>query len=84
MTTPNLPGDLPEDFSRLEQLIHQAALKGIEIASTSERHLFFQALRDLIHEKDMAGDHIAVDTLNWAYEQIADRVPLQHLRDKNH
>ena len=33
---------------------------------------FFQQLRLLMHEKDVAGDEIAVDVLNWAYNKLAE------------
>lgn len=76
MTPINLPGETPDDFAKLQTLLMQAAMRGMEIASVSQRHDFFQALRELIEEKDLSGDQIAVDTLNWAYEEIANRIPL--------
>ena len=76
MSPINLPGETPDDFAKLQTLLMQAAMRGMEIASVSQRHDFFQALRELIEEKDLSGDQIAVDTLNWAYEEIANRIPL--------
>jgi hypothetical protein len=32
---------------------------------------FFNALRDLIREKDMENDQIALDVLDWAYQRLA-------------
>jgi cell fate (sporulation/competence/biofilm development) regulator YlbF (YheA/YmcA/DUF963 family) len=76
MSLKNLPGDLPDDYAKLKDLVDQAVHRAIELAESAQRFEFFQALRDLIQEKDLAGDQIAVDTLNWACEQIASRIPL--------
>jgi hypothetical protein len=35
---------------------------------------FFERLRMLAHEKDVSGDEISVDVLNWAYEKLAEEM----------
>ena len=35
---------------------------------------FFQRLQMLAHERDVSGDEIAVDVLNWAYEKLAEEM----------
>jgi hypothetical protein len=44
----------------------------IEVIRMSERVKLFSKLRNLIYEKQYENDHIAADTLGWAYEKLAD------------
>lgn len=44
---------------------------GIQLGKDRQRVEFFQAFRLLMHEKDVAGDQIAVDVLSWAYAKLA-------------
>jgi hypothetical protein len=44
----------------------------VEIIKMSERVKIFSKLRNLIYEKQYENDHIAADTLGWAYEKLAD------------
>lgn len=37
-----------------------------------ERLAFMSKIRDLIIEKDVANDQVAVDVLNWAWERLAE------------
>jgi hypothetical protein len=42
-----------------------------ELGEDRQRIEFFDALRDLIREKDAEGDSIAVEVLSWAYEKLS-------------
>lgn len=42
------------------------------LGGMAERIEFFSALKDLISEKDLAGDVVAVEVLSWAWEQLSD------------
>jgi hypothetical protein len=44
----------------------------VELIRMSERIRVFSKLRNLIYEKQYENDHIAADTLGWAYEKLAD------------
>jgi hypothetical protein len=44
----------------------------VELIKMSERIKLFSKLRNLIYEKQYENDHIAADTLGWAYEKLAD------------
>jgi hypothetical protein len=44
----------------------------VEMIRMSERIRVFSKLRNLIYEKQYENDHIAADTLGWAYEKLAD------------
>lgn len=44
----------------------------VELIKMSERIKIFSKLRNLIYEKQYENDHIAADTLGWAYEKLAD------------
>ena len=44
----------------------------VELIRMSERIKIFSKLRNLIYEKQYENDHIAADTLGWAYEKLAD------------
>jgi hypothetical protein len=44
----------------------------VELIRMSERIKLFSKLRNLIYEKQYENDHIAADTLGWAYEKLAD------------
>jgi hypothetical protein len=42
------------------------------LGGMAERMVFFEGLRELLAEKDLAGDAIAVDVLSWAWDRLAD------------
>jgi hypothetical protein len=44
----------------------------VELIRMSERIKIFSKLRNLIYEKQYENDHVAADTLGWAYEKLAD------------
>ena len=51
-----------------ERDISEDYIAGIE----DMRMLFFEELRSLIMEKDLAGDDIAAAVLGWAYERLGE------------
>ncbi len=63
---------LKEDISYTLKKINGSIYDLIEIGGQLERISIFEALRKLIIEKESSGDTIAVETLSWAYEQLAD------------
>ena len=42
------------------------------LGGLEERLAFMSKFRELITEKDLAGDQVAVDVLNWALERLAE------------
>lgn len=60
--------DVERVFRKINTLAHDLVLLGSEI----ERIDFFDKFRQLIAEKDLEGDTIAVEVLSWAYEQLAE------------
>ena len=43
-----------------------------EIDKSDPRYIFFAKLRELIMEKDLEHDEVAVAVLGWAYERLAE------------
>lgn len=64
--------ELHEDSERLIKRVtsslHDLVLLGQEI----ERAEIMELFRELITEKEVLGDQIAVDVLAWAYDRVAD------------
>jgi hypothetical protein len=60
--------DIERVIDKMSGAAHDLVLMGAEV----ERIEFFEHLRELIAEKDLAGDQIAVEVLSWAYEKLAD------------
>jgi hypothetical protein len=63
------PDEIDYDISRYTAEIDPMI---VEIIKMSERVKIFSKLRNLIYEKQYENDHIAADTLGWAYEKLAD------------
>jgi hypothetical protein len=63
------PDEIDYDISRYTAEIDPMV---VEIIKMSERVKIFSKLRNLIYEKQYENDHIAADTLGWAYEKLAD------------
>ena len=63
------PVEIDYDISRYTAEIDPMI---VEIIKMSERVKIFSKLRNLIYEKQYENDHIAADTLGWAYEKLAD------------
>ena len=63
------PDEIDYDISRYTAEIDPMV---VEIIKMSERVKIFSKLRNLIYEKQYENDHIAADTLGWAYEKLVD------------
>lgn len=46
----------------------------VELGAQEQRVDFFNALQELIQEKEFDGEDEAVDVLSWAYEQLQEMV----------
>lgn len=57
-----------ELYQKNEDLIAELYTLG----AVSERMEFFSHLRELISEKELVNDLVAVNVLGWAYERLAD------------
>lgn len=67
--------DSEEILMELTKLINVVGPAGEEIfdlALAYERIQFFDKFRILLNQKDMAGDQMAVDVLNWAYQLLSE------------
>jgi hypothetical protein len=66
--------DQEEILQHAHKLTDSAGLYGEELFSLGcqyEKIAIFIKLRDLIMEKDIAGDQMAVEMLSWTYDQLA-------------
>ena len=67
--------DSIEDIeSRVDELFQKSEDLSSEIytlGAMAERHEFFAHLRELIHEKEMAGDEVAAQVLSWAWQELS-------------
>jgi hypothetical protein len=63
------PNEIDYDISKATAAVDPML---VEMIRMSERIRVFSKLRNLIYEKQYENDHIAADTLGWAYEKLAD------------
>ncbi len=63
--------DLDERHALLLQRIDDITSEIYSIGAYEERKAIFDHLREIIHEKDLAGDMIAVEVLGWTLNQLA-------------
>lgn len=63
--------DLDERHALLLQRIDDITSEIYSIGAYEERKAIFDHMRQLIQEKDVAGDMIAVEVLSWTLEQLA-------------
>jgi hypothetical protein len=67
--------DQEEVLDELNKLVNRVGPIGEEIfdlAVIYNKVEMFNKLRNIIHEKDLAGDQIAVDTINWIFEKLSE------------
>jgi hypothetical protein len=57
---------------QLLQKIDDVTADLYSLGGLEERLAFMSKFRELITEKDLAGDQVAVDVLNWALERLAE------------
>ncbi len=77
MKANDLPGDLDSDFIILETRLSILVDAFINLGGHKARREFFDIFRELLIEKEAANDEIAVQVLNWAYLELADRIPVE-------
>lgn len=64
--------ELNHDVQRLLAKINQNAHDLVLLGSEIQRLEFFNLFRELMAEKEMHNDLIAVEVLSWAYEKLAE------------
>lgn len=64
--------ELNHDVQRLLAKINQSAHDLVLLGSEIQRLEFFDLFRELMAEKELSGDTIAVDVLSWAYERLGE------------
>lgn len=75
MKEPHSPAELEDIDAELEVLEAYAMDKirrAEQLGEDRQRIEFFESLRELIREKDVSGDAVAVEVLSWAYERLAE------------
>ena len=60
------------DFETLKTNVLKQLERVHEIGEDRQRIEFFDVLRKLIMEKDLAGDQVAVSVLVWAYDRLVE------------
>lgn len=67
--------DSEEILLELNKLINYVGPAGeqiFDLAIGYNRIEMFEKLRTLIHQKDLAGDQVAVEVLSWAWQALAE------------
>ncbi len=75
MKEPHIPtsrSDIDMDFETLKTSVLKQLERVHEIGEDRQRIEFFDVLRKLIMEKDLAGDQVAVSVLVWAYDRLVE------------
>lgn len=76
MKEPHSPAeaeDIDFELSSLEAYAVDGIRRAEQLGEDRQRIEFFHGLRELIAEKDKAGDSVAVEVLSWAYEYLANK-----------
>ncbi len=75
MKEPHSPAELEDidfELEKLEAFAVDQIRRAEQLGEDRQRVEFFERLRELIGEKDKAGDQIAVDILSWVYERLSE------------
>lgn len=64
--------DIEVRSRQLLQKIDDVTADLYSLGGLEERLSFMSKFRELITEKDLAGDQLAIDVLNWAWERLAE------------
>ncbi len=75
MKEPHIPtsrSDIDIDFENLKASVLKQIERVHELGEDRQRVEFFDVLRKLIMEKDLAGDEVAVAVLVWAYDRLVE------------
>jgi hypothetical protein len=65
------PDDIEIRSRQLLQKIDDVTADLYSLGGLEERLVFMSNIRSLIAEKDLLGDQLAVDVLNWAWQRLA-------------
>jgi hypothetical protein len=76
MKASDLPGELDSDFIVLNTRLSLLIESFIKLGEHKSRREFFDAFRELLQEKEAVGDEIAIQVLNWAYLELAEKLPI--------
>lgn len=77
MKASEFPGELDSDYLILESKLSLLAESFVKLGEMKFRQDFFDAFRRLMSEKQADNDEIAVQVLNWAYLELAERLPVE-------
>jgi hypothetical protein len=72
----DFPGELDSDYLILETRLSLLTESFVKLGEMKSRQDFFDAFRQLMSEKQLENDEIAVQVLNWAYLELAERLPV--------
>lgn len=64
--------DIEVRSRQLLQKIDDVTADLYSLGGLEERLAFMSRFRELLSEKDIAGDQVAVDVLNWAWQKLAE------------
>lgn len=76
MKASDFPGELDSDYLILESKLSLLTESFVKLGEIKSRQDFFDAFRQLMSEKQAENDEIAVQVLNWAYLELAERLPV--------
>jgi hypothetical protein len=75
MKEPHSPAgteDIDFELEKLEAYAVDGIRRAEQLGEDRQRIEFFEKLRELIAEKDKAGDTVAVEVLSWVYERLSE------------
>jgi predicted FMN-binding regulatory protein PaiB len=76
MNAESLPGELESDLLVLQTRMQILMNATIKLGEHKARTEIMGVISQLIAEKDMAGDEIAVQVLNWLWVELSERCPI--------
>lgn len=76
MNADSLPGDLGSDLLVLQTRMEILMDANIKLGEQKARVEVMQVIAELIAEKDVIGDSLAVDVLNWLWVELSERYPV--------
>lgn len=65
--------ELKSEIDRILNTVGEPGEYLVSLATTLERSILFEVMRDLIIEKIAASDDIAVEVLSWAWKELTER-----------
>ena len=75
MKDPHSPAGLEDidfELEKLEAYAVDQVRRAEQLGEDRQRVEFFEKLRELIGEKDAAGDSVAVEVISWVYERLSE------------